>query len=102
MTKLISRVLALALGVSVLQAYALPVRQPANDGNSAVPQGATLSGRLTTGGNKPISLNGGNARSGDTVFSGQSIQTPAGVGASVTIPGIGRVDIAPNSKLTFN
>jgi hypothetical protein len=57
-------------------------------------------GRLTTRGNNPVTVNGNSARSGETIFSGQSIQTPEGVGATVNLPGIGRVDIAPNSNLT--
>jgi hypothetical protein len=58
-------------------------------------------GRLTTRGNNPITVNGNSAKSGETIFSGQSIQTPAGVGATVNLPGIGRVDIAPNTNLTL-
>jgi hypothetical protein len=58
-------------------------------------------GRLTTRGNNPVTVNGNSARSGETVFSGQSIQTPEGVGATVNLPGIGRVDIAPNTNLTL-
>ena len=64
------------------------------------PQGGAQ-GRLTTRGNNPVTVNGNSAKTGETVFSGQSIQTPAGVGATVNIPGLGRVDIAPNSNLTL-
>src|SRR5215210_1752072 len=59
-------------------------------------------GRLTTRGNNPVTVNGNSAKSGETIFSGQSIQTPAGIGATVNLPGIGRVDIAPNSNLTVS
>ncbi|MBV9926045.1 MAG: hypothetical protein JOZ96_13590 [Acidobacteria bacterium] len=58
-------------------------------------------GRLTTRGNNAVTVNGNSAKSGETIFSGQSIQTPAGVGATVNLPGIGRVDIAPNTNLTL-
>jgi hypothetical protein len=68
---------------------------------TAAPQGGAQ-GRLTTRGNNPVTVNGNNAKSGETIFSGQSIQTPAGVGATVNLPGIGRVDIAPNSNLTLS
>jgi hypothetical protein len=64
-------------------------------------QGGAHQGRLTTRGNNPVSVNGTSAKSGETIFSGQTIQTPAGVGATVNIPGLGRVDIAPNTTLTF-
>lgn len=65
------------------------------------PQGAAQ-GRLTTRGNNPVTLGGNSARSGETVFPGQSVQTPAGVGATVNLPGLGRVDIAPNSNVTLS
>src|SRR5829696_6806931 len=58
-------------------------------------------GRLTTRGNNPVTVNGASARTGETIFTGQSIQTPDGVGATVSLPGIGRVDVAPNSSLTL-
>src|SRR5215212_1896289 len=64
-------------------------------------QGAAQ-GRLTTRGNNPVTVNGNSAKSGETIFTGQSIQTPAGVGATVNLPGLGRVDIAPNSNLTLS
>jgi hypothetical protein len=67
---------------------------------TAAAQGG-VQGRLTTRGNKPVNVNGNGAKSGETIFSGQSIQTPAGVGATVNLPGIGRVDIAPNSNVTL-
>lgn len=65
------------------------------------PQGGSHQGRLSTRGNNPVSVNGTNAKSGETIFSGQSIQTPDGVGATVQLPGLGRVDIAPNTNLTL-
>jgi hypothetical protein len=65
------------------------------------PQGA-VQGRLTTRGNNSVTVNGNSARSGETIFSGQSIQTPEGVGATVTLPGLGRVDIGPNSNVTVS
>lgn len=64
-------------------------------------QGGTSQGRLSTRGNNPVSVNGTSAKSGETIFSGQTIQTPDGVGATVQLPGLGRVDIAPNTTLTL-
>lgn len=68
---------------------------------AASPQGAAQ-GRLTTRGNNPVTLNGNSARSGETVFSGQPMQTPAGVGATVNLPELGRVDIAPDSNVSLS
>src|ERR1700755_1017154 len=63
-------------------------------------QGA-IQGRLTTRGNNPVTVDGNSARSGETIFSGQSIQTPDAVGATVNLPGLGRVDISTNTNITL-
>ncbi|HEX8190947.1 MAG TPA: hypothetical protein VF586_21485 [Pyrinomonadaceae bacterium] len=68
---------------------------------ATAPQGG-VRGRLTTRGNNPVSVNGTSARTGETIFTGQSIKTPEGVGATVNLPGVGRVDIAPNSNVTVS
>ena len=48
-------------------------------------------GRLTTRGNNPITVNGNSAKSGETIFTGQSLQTPEGVGARMSPPPPARV-----------
>jgi hypothetical protein len=65
------------------------------------PQSAASQGRLTTRGNNPITVNGNSAKTGETIFSGQTIQTPSGIGATVNLPGLGRVDLAPDTNLTL-
>lgn len=67
--------------------------------NAAAPQ--DVQGRLTTAGDKAINVNGNAAKTGDTVFSGQQLQTPSGTGATVQLGGLGRVEIAPGSDLTL-
>jgi hypothetical protein len=67
----------------------------------ASPQ-ATPQGRLTTRGNHPITVDGNPAKTGETIFSGQSISTLEAVGATVNLPGLGGVDIAPNTGLTLS
>lgn len=63
---------------------------------------AAVSGYLATRGNSPATVDGNAARTGETVFSGQQIQTPEGTGASVYLGGLGRVDMAPGSSLTLS
>src|ERR1700749_466425 len=63
---------------------------------------AAVQGRLTTRGNNPVTVDGNSARSGETIFSGQSIQTPDGVGATVNLPGLGSVELAPNTSITLS
>src|SRR5215208_161486 len=64
---------------------------------------ASVQGRLVTGGDRNVTVSGNSAKTGDTVFSGQELATPAGTGATVQVALLGRVDFAPNSSgtLTF-
>lgn len=59
-------------------------------------------GRLRTTGNKQIDVNGNLAPAGTTVLSGASLSTPEGVGATIDLPGLGRVNMSPNSRLSIN
>lgn len=97
-----AKFIALALAVATVQLYAhadLVKAASARLVSAAMPQ--AHKGRLTTRGNNPVTVNGTSAKSGETIFSGQTIQTPEGVGATVQLPGLGRVDIAPNTSLTL-
>jgi hypothetical protein len=93
---------ALALA-AVLQVYA------AGGFALAAPEAGTVApssprqtqGRLTTTGDGAVSVNGNNARTGDTVFSGQQIRTPAGTAATVQLPGLGSVEVRPGSDVTL-
>ena len=91
---------ALVLAVTHLCLSAEMVRAASARLVAKVAPQSAAQGRLTTRGNNPVTVNGNSASSGETIFTGQSIQTPAGVGATVNLPGIGRVDIAPNSNVT--
>jgi len=55
-------------------------------------------GKLTTAGNRPITVNGVPANSGDTILTGSTIETPDQVGASIDLGPLGSIDIAPNTK----
>jgi hypothetical protein len=57
--------------------------------------------RLTTTGNRPITVNGASAASGATLLTGVTIETPAAVGATVDLGPLGELDIAPNTELTL-
>jgi hypothetical protein len=59
-------------------------------------------GKLTTRGNNPISLNGISTNSGTTVLPGAQLLTPANVGASVIIGRIGLLRMSPETSLTLN
>jgi hypothetical protein len=55
-------------------------------------------GKLTTAGNRSITVNGVPANSGDTILTGSSIETPDMVGATIDLGSLGSIDIAPNTK----
>lgn len=79
------------------------VRAASGNPRGKVASGQTTpQGRLTTRGNNPVTVNGNSAKTGETIFSGQSIQTPDGVGATVNLPGLGKVDLAPNTNVTLS
>jgi hypothetical protein len=62
------------------------------------------SGKLTTRGNQPITVNGISASSGATILSGATVETGDGIGATIGLGPLGTVELAPNTKiqLTFN
>ena len=60
---------------------------------------APILGILSTHDNKPITVNGASALGGATIPSGATIETPDGVGATIKLPGMGTICIAPNSKV---
>lgn len=59
-----------------------------------------LTGRLTADG--PVAINGNKARTGDTIFPGAVIETPANVGATVQLGALGQLDLSPNTSLSLN
>jgi hypothetical protein len=58
------------------------------------------SGKLMTTKNQPITVNGNSTTPGTSILSGSSIQTPAGVGATLQL-GASKLDIAPNTQLSI-
>ena len=97
-TKAIAFSLAAVLQVYASGGFALAAPTVATVA-PAVPR--QTQGRLTTTGNNPVSVNGSNASTGETIFSGQQIQTPAGTTATVDIPGLGSVEVKPGSNVTL-
>lgn len=96
-----AKAVALALAVA-LQTYAAGgFALAAVEGAAVARAPQQAQGRLTTTGDNPVSVNGNNARTGETVFSGQQIQTPAGTTATVQLPGLGSVEIMPGSNVTL-
>ena len=93
--------LAAALQVYAGGGFALAAAgAPAGVGTPSARQGAAQ-GRLVTTGDNPVSVNGNSAKTGETIFSGQRITTPAGTEATVELPGLGSVEIKRGSDVTL-
>lgn len=60
---------------------------------------AQIIGVLTTGGNKPILVNGASVKTGASVPSGAMIETPTDAGATLRIAGLGKICIGHDTKL---
>jgi len=87
--------MALALCVANVYVFAGPV---VDSGAAYAPQ---TGGTLTTTDNKQVLVNGNRVGSGTTVLPNTSIETPAGVGASVQL-GFAEVTIAPGSDIVLD
>ena len=68
------------------------------------PQGGPrlISGRLTTSGNRNILVNGTNMSSGATILTGATIETGDQVGATIDLGDLGKLDLAPNTRVTLD
>ena len=89
---------ALLLALSIFQVFVVGVQAAPTR-----PQGG-LTGKLTTTRNQNVTVNGNPTNNGHTVFPGATIETPAGVGASINLGSLGSVDLSPSSRaeMTFN
>lgn len=87
---------AVFLSFAFTQVYvsaALPGPAP-----GGVPQ-QTLTARLSTRNNQPITVNGNSAGTGATILTGATIETPDQVGATIDLGDAGIVELEPNSKI---
>lgn len=97
-SKAVAFALAAVLQVYASGGFALAAPEVGTAGPAAPRQ---TQGRLTTSGDNPVAVNGNNAKTGETIFSGQQIQTPAGTTATVQLPGLGSVEVRPGSNVTL-
>lgn len=63
---------------------------------------APMTGKLKTRDNKPITVNGNKVNPGIAIFSGSQIESPDGVGATIELGALGRLDMAPLTSVTLS
>ncbi|HEY0101342.1 MAG TPA: hypothetical protein VGB76_20630 [Pyrinomonadaceae bacterium] len=97
-TRLLSILLVFCITPLYVNAELLSVKANAELASAQTDSG----GRLRTTGNRQIDVNGNPAPSGTTILSGASLSTSEGTGATVDLPGLGRVNMSPNSRLSIN
>ena len=61
-----------------------------------------ISGRLTTKGGQPITVNGNTAASGATILTGATIETPDQVSAVIDLGDAGVIELKPGSKIQLD
>jgi hypothetical protein len=95
---LLHRTLAIVLACAVMQLYVMA--GPAVSAKTGAPASPFV-GMLKLQGNQSILVNGNNAVSGTTIFSGSQLQTPEGVQGTVQLGEAGSLHISPNTSLTL-
>lgn len=104
--RLTFRAIALLIAISIMQVYILAapsdtVGTPPDAARPAAMPEATLFGKLSALGAGSVSVNGNEVMSGTTILSGAQIVTPEATGAVITLPSLGRIEIAPKTNLTL-
>lgn len=99
--KRVSAAVALIVGIAICQAYIGASFAATTPGAEATAAGQQVMGILTTSDNKPITVNGASARNGATIPSGSTIETPAGVGATIKLGPLGTLCISAGTKLSL-
>ena len=88
---LIFAVMQVHFGASLAKSNASP--------ESPAPEPPPITAILTTRGNRPITVNGGNAISGATILTGSIIETPDQVGGVINLGSLSNLEIEPGSKV---
>lgn len=94
------KALAVILAFTFTQVY-VSAALPAPNPGAVVPQ-QTLTARLTTKNNQPITVNGNSTGTGATILTGATIETPDQVSASIDLGDAGVIELEPNSKIQID
>lgn len=98
--KRLSSATALFLALATSQIYlTVSLAGPGGNASASAQQSTAI---LTTGGNRPVTVNGANAISGATIMTGAAVETPDQVGATINLPDHFSLEIAPKAKLTVD
>jgi ferric-dicitrate binding protein FerR (iron transport regulator) len=102
--RIVLQPVALLLVFAVLQVFLVkPAKASAatSDTSTNTAPSSLRFGQLLTSENQTALVNGTNATSGTTIFSGAQLQTPDGVAATVQLGALGRLSLDPNTQLSL-
>lgn len=102
--RLVPQTVALLLVFAVLQVFLVkPARASAttSDTSTNTAPSSLRFGQLLLSQNQTALVNGTNATSGTTIFSGAQLQTPDGVAATVQLGALGRLVVDPGTQLSL-
>jgi len=94
------KALAIFVSFAFTQVY-VSAALPGSTPGAGVPQ-RTVTARLTTKNNQPITVNGNSTGTGATILTGATIETPDQVGATIDLGDAGVVELQPNSKIQLD
>jgi hypothetical protein len=103
-TENVSTILGTETGLAELKSGTVVNAVPAGENGvaGALPLPQQFIARLTTTGNRPITVNGASAVSGATILTGATIETPDQVGATINLGSLGEVELTPGTLLTLD
>ena len=96
----LSLVTVVFLALAVTQMYvgtSFALANPRTE--TPAPEPPPITAILMTRGNRPITVNGGNALGGATILTGSIIETPDQVGGVINVGSLSNLEIEPNSKV---
>ena len=101
-----SRAVALLLTVVMFNVYIMTGARTSRAATAPGADTATANklfvGRLALSNDQSILVNGNNAVTGTTIFSGMHLQSPEGVNAVVNLGTLGQLNLEPNTDLTLD
>lgn len=96
----VNRMLSVCLSVALITSYSTA----ALGGSEKIAGEISVSGKIASGQNPFVKINGENVQSGRSVFTDSTIATPDNATAIVNLGKTGRIELAPNTiiQLSFN
>ncbi len=96
----IRKVLSMCLSVAIIATYSTV----ALAGSDKVAGEISISGKTANGENLFVKINGENAQSGRSIFTGSTVATPENASVVVNLGKAGRIELAPNTimRLSFD